>query len=73
MELCEILLGLVASIRNFAQVFICLFLLSSVVGNPPSGGPKLTERHFHHKGSCYVTVGLLALRLGLECGLGTIT
>ena len=35
------------------------------VGNPPSGGPNLTERRYHYQGSRYLTVGLLGLRLGL--------
>ena len=40
-------------------------------GNPPNGDPKLRERRYHYKGSRYVTVGQLGLRL--ELGLGTLT
>jgi len=43
------------------------------MGNPPSGGPKLTERRYHYKGSRYVTVGLLGLGLQLGLCLGTLT
>jgi len=32
-------------------------------GNPPSGSPKLTEWHYHYKGSL----------LELELGLGNLT
>jgi len=37
------------------------------IGNPPSGGPKLTERRTLPLGSRYITVGLLGL------GIGTLT
>ena len=36
-------------------------LLCSDTGSSPSGGPKLTQRRYHYKGSRYVTVGLLGL------------
>ena len=34
---------------------------SPISCSPPNGGPKLTARRYHYKGSCYVTVGLLGL------------
>jgi len=42
-----------------------MMTVERVTGNPLSGGPKLTEQHYHYKGSHYVTAGLL--------GLGTLT
>ena len=54
---------------SFHYLLYCHYRLISVqvavlnLSGAPSGGPKLTQRRYHCKGSCYVTVGLLGLGL----------